>query len=104
MKPGNINQMLKKAQKAQEQIQAEIAAMRVDATAGGGAVRAVVDGQKNLLELTIAAEALEEPDPAMISDLVLAAVSEAQRKAEDEAGRKLGALAGMFGLPPGLGF
>ena len=103
MKP-NINKMLKDAQRAQEKMQEEIAALRCAGTAGGGVIRAVCDGNRNLVELTISPEALEDPDPAMVADLVLAAVHDAQRVVDAEVQKKMSTLAGMMGLPPGFGF
>jgi DNA-binding YbaB/EbfC family protein len=107
MFPGNMKQMgkiLKQAQQAQEQMQAEIAALRLEGTAGGGVVTATVDGKKNLVALLIAPEALEDADPQMVADLVLAAVHDAGRRIDDEVEKKMGALQSMLGLPPGLGF
>lgn len=103
MKP-NINKMLREAQRAQEKIQEEIAALRCDGTSGGGVIKAVCDGNRNLIELSISPEVLEDPDPAMVADLVMAAVNEAQRKIDAEVEKKMSGLAGMMGLPPGLGF
>ncbi len=104
MSAGKMAKMLRRAQEAQEKVQAEIAAMEVEGTAGGGAVKARVDGNKNLLSLEIAPEVMEDGDAAMLADLVVAAVGQAQRRAEEEAGRKMEALTRMLGLPPGLGF
>ncbi|UCF68604.1 MAG: YbaB/EbfC family nucleoid-associated protein [Acidobacteriota bacterium] len=103
MSMGKMGKMLKKAQQAQQKMQEEIAAIQREGSAGGGVVTAVVDGQKSLLALTIAPEALEEPDPTMIADLVIAAVSDAQRRVDEEIERKMAALTGMLGLPPGHG-
>ncbi len=107
MFPGKMKDMgklLKQAQRAQEQMQEEIAALRLDGTAGGGAVTATLDGKKNLVALVIAKDVLEDPDPQMVADLVIAAVAEAGRKIDDEVERKMGALTSMLGLPPGMGF
>lgn len=103
MLPGKMGKMLQKAQKAQQQMQEEIAALQRTGSAGGGAVTATVDGQKNLLGLEISAEAMEDPDPTMIADLVIAAVGEAQRAIDEEVERKMQAMAGSLGLPPGMG-
>ncbi len=102
MNIGKMQKMLKQAQKAQSQMQAEIEALRVTGSAGGGVVTAMVDGQKNLLELKISAEALEEPDPEMLADLVLAAVSEAQRSADEQVQEKMDSITGMLGMPGGM--
>lgn len=104
---GNMKQMskmLKQAQQAQEQLQNEIAAMQREGTAGGGVVTATVDGRKNLVSLVIAPEALEDADPQMVADLVVAAVADASRRIDDEVERKMAAFQSSLGLPPGLGF
>ena len=98
-----MNKMLKKAQEMQAKLQEEIAALRVEATSGGDAVKAVVDGQKGLVSLEISPEVLEDADAEMVSDLVLAAVHEAQRQADEQVQKKMGSFAGAMGLPPGMG-
>jgi len=103
MSMGKLSKMLKQAQQAQEQMQREIAAIQREGTSGGGVVTAVVDGKKNLLSLTIAPEAFEDGDPSMLADLVIAAVADAHKKVEAEIERKVGSLADMLGLPPGIG-
>jgi hypothetical protein len=95
--------MLAKAQKMQEKVQEEISELRIRGSAGGGAVTATVDGNKMLLELAIAPEVFEDGDPDMASDLVLAAVNDAQRQADEEVQKKMSALSGSLGLPPGMG-
>ena len=106
MIPGNMKQMgklLAQAQKAQEKMQEEIAALRIAGAAGGGAVVATLDGKKNLVELTIASEVLEDRDAQLVADLVLAATAEASRQIDSEIERRMGALGSMLGLPPGFG-
>ena len=102
MKP-NINKMLKDAQRAQEKMQEEIAALRSTGAAGGGVVTATLDGKKNLVELTISPEVLEDKDAQLVADLVLAATAEASRQIDAEIERRMGALGSMLGLPPGFG-
>lgn len=104
MKPADIGKMLQKAQQAQAKLQEEIAALTAEGTSGGGVVKATVDGGKNLTALTIAPEVLEEPDPSMIADLVLAAVADAQRRVDAEIQKKVGSMTSAMGLPPGFGF
>ncbi len=107
MFPGNMknmSKMLKQAQQAQERMQQEIAALRAEGTAGGGVVTATVDGKKNLVALVIAPEVLEDKDPQMLADLVLAAVNDAARRVDAEVEQKMGGFAQSLGLPPGLGF
>lgn len=100
---GKMAKMMQKAQQEQTKMQDEIAALRCEGSAGGGAVLAIVDGQKNIVDLAISAEAVEDADAEMIQDMVLAAVSEAQRKADDEVQQKMQAFTQKLGLPPGLG-
>ncbi len=98
--PGNMQAMMKQAQAMQEKLQAEIAAIRVDAGAGGGMVNVKMDGQKRVLEVKIDPEVAG--DVEMLQDLVLAAVNEAAKKVDEETGKKTGALLGGLGLPPGM--
>jgi len=102
-----MNKMLKQMQKAQAQmvkLQDELAQKTVEATSGGGAVRAVVSGAKELVELHIDPEIFkdEDLDPEMIQDLVITAVNEAIREAEKMAGKEMERIAGGMGLPPGM--
>ncbi|RMF75756.1 MAG: YbaB/EbfC family nucleoid-associated protein [Acidobacteria bacterium] len=99
-----MSKMLQKAQKMQAKMQEEIAALRIEASAGGGAVRATVDGQKNLLALEIESDVLADAGAEMVADLVLAAVRDAQGRVDDEVQKKMADLAGAMGLPPGIGF
>ena len=102
----NLGKMMKQAKALQQQMakaQEEIAELRVEGTAGGGVISAVMDGQKNLLELTISPEAIDPEDPEMLQDLILSAVSEATRKVDEEVQEKMGGLTGGLGGMPGLG-
>jgi DNA-binding YbaB/EbfC family protein len=98
--PGNMQAMMKQAQAMQEKLQADIAAIRVEAGAGGGMVNIKMDGQKRVLEVKIDPEVAG--DVEMLQDLVLAAVNEAAKKVDEETGKKTGALLGGLGLPPGM--
>lgn len=98
--PGNMQQMLKQAQQMQERLQEEIAAIRVEASAGGGMVTVKMDGLKRVLAVTIDPEVAG--DVEMLQDLVMAAFNEASKKVDEEARAKLGGLLGGLGLPPGL--
>lgn len=100
---GNLGGLMKQAKKLQEDLeraQAEIANLRVSATSGGGMVTATVSGKGDLLSLAIEREVVDPSDVEMLADLIVAAVQEAQRKAQDAAQEKLGPLAqGLGGLP-----
>ncbi len=98
--PGNMQSMMKQAQAMQEKLQQEIAAIQVDAGAGGGMVNVKMDGQKRVLEVKIDNEVAG--DVEMLQDLVMAAFNEAAKKVDAETSKKTGAMLGGMGLPPGL--
>jgi len=98
----NMNQMLKQAQKLQEEMartQAELQQRTVEATAGGGAVQVVVNGKMELLELRIKPEAVDPEDVEMLEDLVKVAVNEALRKVQDLMSAEMGKLTGGLRMP-----
>src|ERR671922_2236387 len=96
----NIQQMMKQAQQMQEKLQKQMAEMRVEATAGGGMVTVVVNGAKQVLSLKIDPEAVSKDDVAMLQDLILAAINDAQRKVDEamskQVGGMMGGLKGLF--------
>ncbi len=96
----NMN-MIKQAQKMQQdmlKMQEEMESKEYDATAGGGMVKAVVNGKHELLSLTINPEAVDPEDVEMLQDMVVAAVNEAMRKAEAEAAQNMSKLTGGLNL------
>lgn len=107
----DMQQLLAAAQQMQEQLmtaQQELAETEVEGTAGGGLVTARVNGQGELVDLTIAPEAIDPADPdetaQTVADLVLAAVRDANRAAGDLQQQKMGPLAGAIGgLGSGMG-
>ena len=96
----NIQKLMRQAQQMQERVQREMGELVVEASAGGGMVTVRMSGHKQLVGVTIDREAIDPDDPAMLADLVLAAVNEAARKVDESLQSKLGTVAG--GLP-GLG-
>ncbi len=96
---GNPQKLLKQMQQAQERIQREIAELKLEASAGGGMVRVVMGGQKQLLELKLDPEVVNKDDVEMLQDLVLAAVNEAGRKVDEAVQEKLGGLTGGLKIP-----
>lgn len=100
--PGNMQSMIKQAQKMQEdmaRVQAELDAREYTATAGGGAVTAVVDGKHMLKSLQIKPEVVDPEDVEMLADLVTAAVNEAVRQAADTAEAEMGKVTGGMNMP-----
>ena len=96
----NMN-MIKQAQKMQQdmlKMQEELESKEYDATAGGGMVKAVVNGKHELLSLSIHPEAVDPEDVEMLQDMVVAAVNEAMRKAEAEAAQNMSKLTGGLNL------
>jgi DNA-binding YbaB/EbfC family protein len=98
--PGNMQAMMKQAQQMQQKMQEEIAAIRVEASSGGGMVTVKMDGQKNCLGVTIDPEAAG--DAEMLQDMVMAAFNEATKKVDEQTQQKVGGMLGGMGLPPGL--
>jgi len=98
--PGNMQAMMQQAQKMQEKLQADVALIRVDGTAGGGMVSVKMDGHKNVLGVKIDAEVAG--DVEMLQDLVVAAFNDAAKKVDEESQKKMGGMLGGMGLPPGL--
>jgi DNA-binding YbaB/EbfC family protein len=98
--PGNMQAMMQQAQKMQEKLQAEIALIRVDGTAGGGMVTVKMDGHKNVLGVKIDPEVAG--DVEMLQDLMLAASNDAAKKVDEESQKKMGGMLGGLGLPPGM--
>jgi len=96
---GNIMKQARRLQQDLEKAQAEIAKMRVEASAGGGMVTATVTGQGELIGLTLEKEVVDPEDVDMLTDLLIAAVQEAQKKAQALSQEKLGPLAQGMGFP-----
>ena len=96
---GDPRKMMKQLQQAKERMEAEIAALVVEATAGGGVVKVEMDGQKQLRSLKIDPEVVSKEDLDMLQDLVLAAVNEAGRKVDQAIQEKVGGLTGGLKIP-----
>ena len=101
----NMNNLMKQAQKMQkqmEQVQGEVENKTLEITAGGGAVKVVISGQKQLKEITISPEVVDPDDIEMLQDLVMTAVNEAIRQADEMVNAEMGKITGGMGLPNGL--
>ncbi len=98
----NMNNLMKQAQKMQEQMaktQAELEEKVIDVTSGGGAVKVVINGKKEIQEITIKPEVVDPDDVEMLQDLVLTAVNEAIRQIEEMANGEMSKLTGGMGMP-----
>ena len=98
--PGNMQNMMKQAQQMQERMQAEIALISVEGSAGGGMVTVKMDGQKKVVGVKIDPEVAG--DVEMLQDLVVAACGDALQKVESQTQQKMSGMLGGLGLPPGM--
>ncbi|MDP8968611.1 MAG: YbaB/EbfC family nucleoid-associated protein [Actinomycetota bacterium] len=107
----NMNQMLKQVQKMQADMmkaQEALANETLQTSAGGGMVTVTISGDLVLKDITIDPAAVDPEDVELLQDMVLAAVNEAIRQAQEHAAKKMGGLTGGLdlgglGLPPGMG-
>jgi DNA-binding YbaB/EbfC family protein len=102
----NMNQLLRQAQKMQEEMlaaQRELASKTFEGSAGGGLVKATVSGAQELQKVEIAAEVVDPDDVGMLEDLVVAAVRQAMESAAGAATDQLGGLSGGLDLGGLLG-
>jgi len=102
---GNIGNLMKQAQKMQKdmaRLQEELQDKTVEASAGGGAVTVIATGKKEIKEINIKPEVVDPDDVEMLQDLILAAVNEALRKAEEMVSAEMSKVTGGLGGMPGL--
>ena len=95
----NIQQMMKQAQQMQERLQKQMAEMKVEGTAGGGMVTVVVNGAKQVLSIKIDPEAVSKDDVEMLQDLILAAISDGHRKADEAMSQQMSGMMGGLKIP-----
>ena len=95
----NIQQMMKQAQQMQERLQQQMAELRVEGNAGGGMVTVVVNGAKQIQSLTIDPEVVSKEDVEMLQDMIVAAINDAQRRADDAMGQKMSGMMGGLKIP-----
>lgn len=102
MMPGNMNQILKQAQKMQDnmqKMQQELEAKEFEVSVGGGAVTVKVNGKKEVLDVTMKPEVVDPDDIEMLQDLVISAVNEALRKVDDAQSSQMSKMAGGMNIP-----
>lgn len=98
MNGGNFNNILKQAQKMQEEIlekQQQVAVQEFEASVGGGAVSVIVTGEKQIKEIKIQKDVVDPEDVEMLQDLIMSAVNEAIRKVDDTMNSQMG----QFNIP-----
>ncbi|TYQ14691.1 UNVERIFIED_CONTAM: hypothetical protein Cloal_1054 [Acetivibrio alkalicellulosi] len=102
---GNMGNLMKQAQKMQkemEKLQEELQDRTVEASAGGGAITVVATGRKDIKEISIKPEVVDPDDVEMLQDLILAAINEALRKADEMVNSEMGKITGGMGGFPGM--
>jgi DNA-binding YbaB/EbfC family protein len=100
---GNMNKIMKQVQKMQKEmvkLQDELQEKTVEATAGGGVVKAVANGKNQLVKIEISPDVVDPDDIEMLQDLVLAAANEALQQAEEMVTNEMGKVTGGLNLPP----
>lgn len=93
----NIQQMMKQAQQMQDRLQKQMAELKVEGNAGGGMVIVTINGSKDVQSIKIDPEVVNKDDVDMLQDLIVAAINDAHRKADEEMKRNMGGM-----LPPGF--
>jgi len=112
--PSNMNNMMKQAQKMQRQMaeaqkqmeekQAELEEQMLEVTSGGGAIKVVISGKKEIQEITLDKDVVDPDDVEMLQDLILTAVNEAIRQADALVETEMGKISSGLGpMPGGLG-
>ena len=100
--PGNMNNLMKQAQRMQRQMeesQKELETKEVTGTAGGGAVSVTVSGAKEIKALNIDREVVDPDDVEMLQDLIVAAVNEAMRQVDEASEGEMSKLTGGLNIP-----
>lgn len=96
---GNIMKQVQKMQARMMEIQEELAEERVEATSGGGMVKAVCNGKQELVEIVIDKEVVDPEDVEMLQDLIVAAVNQASKAASELASEKMAEVTGGLNIP-----
>jgi len=94
MKMKDIQKMMKQAQAMQSQIEADMDSLEVEGSAGGGMVRIVIDGKKNVKSVSIQPDAVDPEDVEMLEDLIQAAFQDATRQADETISSRMGDMSG----------
>lgn len=99
---GNMNNLIKQAQKFQKQMedmQKDLENKSFEASVGGGTVTAVVNGKKQLIDIKIKPEVVDPDDVEMLQDLIISACNEAFKKADDESADEMKKMTGGLNIP-----
>lgn len=102
MNPKQLQDMMERAQEMQRQMQQKMQDLKVEASAGGGAVTVKMNGAKQVLAVTLSPDIVQSGDMEMLQDMIAAAVNEAGRQVDQAMQSQLGGMLGGMGLPPGM--
>ena len=94
-----MQQMMKQAQQMQERLQKQMAEARVEGNAGGGMVTVVMNGAKQVQSIALDPEVVSKDDIEMLQDLIVAALNDAYRKADEEMQRNMSGAIGGLNIP-----
>lgn len=100
--PGNMNNMMKQVQKMQRDMQVaqeEIEKSEFEATAGGGAIKVIANGKKEIVSITLDEDVVDPDDIEMLQDLIIVAVNEALRQVDTETEKKMGKFGSGLNMP-----
>lgn len=100
----SMNQLMKIAQDMSKKMEEQMDSIEVEGNAGGGMVKVLMNGHKNILSTDISAEVVDPDDIEMLQDLVTAAVNDALAKVDEQLKDNLGGMPGMGGMPGGMPF
>ena len=95
----NIQKMMRQAQEMQEKLQQQLRETTVEGTAGGGMVTVTMNGVKEVHGLKIDPEVVSAEDVEMLQDLIVAAIAEAQRRADELMSQQMGGMMGGLNIP-----
>lgn len=101
---GGLAKMMKEAQKLEkrlEEVRKKLVELTVDGSSGGGAVAVTMNGQRDVLKVTVDKSVFEDGDVEMLEDLLLSALRDAKQKSDELASNEMSKVAGP-GMPPGL--
>lgn len=99
---GDFMKQAQKLQSEMQRVQEELGDKTVEATAGGGMVTVVANGKQEIVSIKIDPEVVDKDDVEMLEDLIVAAVNESKKRAQELAANEIGKLTGGLGIPPGL--
>ena len=95
----DVQSMMQRAKEMQEQLQKQMADLRIEATSGGGMVTVVVNGAKHVQSIKIDPDVVSKEDVEMLQDLIVAALNDANRKVDERLGQSMSGLMGGLKIP-----